>query len=337
MKIIKDVIAIKILDGEVYYNTIEGVLFKNYNIFKKDVDGFSFWLRQGVFYYYNKEGISHILNTHNGKEYRGDIAFSMETLHNNNLICYFANQVVSGEWKYKIGLFDISSMSIVKYSDLSTIDFFYRNENYYLVRKNKEGMIYKIDNDFQISWQFSVKEFPAYLNGFYQEQKADIKQIIGVYNNILWVHVGGFRLAGIDIGTGKMIHYVEDVLKGENRNNFINQQKGIILTLSYDYYAEFDLQTLQFRTQTTVKNEADIKIRASSFYEGDKYLYFCGYHNNKFDKPAAFGIFDTEKAEIIWYDTTKDNSGYFYNPPQANNKLLAILDDKHNLLVYERE
>jgi hypothetical protein len=33
----------------------------------------------------------------------------------------------------------------------------------------------------------------------------------------------------------------------------------------------------------------------------------------------------------------KDDSGYFYSPPQANDKLLAILDDKHNLLVYERE
>jgi hypothetical protein len=39
----------------------------------------------------------------------------------------------------------------------------------------------------------------------------------------------------------------------QNRNNYINQQKRIILTLSYDYYAEFDLQTLPFRTQTTVK------------------------------------------------------------------------------------
>jgi hypothetical protein len=185
-------------------------------------------------------------------------------------------------------------------------------------------------------WQFSIQDFPPYINGFFREQEADIKQIIGVYNNLLWIHVGGFRLVGIDINTGKMIHLIKDVLKGENGNNFLDIKNGTLKTLSYDYYAEFDLQTLQFRKQTTVKSEADIKIRASSFYEEDNYLYFCGYHNNKFDKPTAFGIFDTELAEIIWYDTTKDDSGYFYNPPQANDKLLAILDDKHNLLVYER-
>jgi hypothetical protein len=186
------------------------------------------------------------------------------------------------------------------------------------------------------TWQFSIQDFPPYINGFFREQEADIKQIIGVYNNLLWIHVGGFRLVGIDINTGKMIHLIKDVLKGENGNNFLDIKNGTLKTLSYDYYAKFDLQTLQFRKQTTVEGEADIKVRASSFYEGDKCLYFCGYHDNKFDKPNAFGIFDTEKAEIIWYDITKDDLGYFYNPPQANDKLLAILDDKHNLLVYER-
>jgi hypothetical protein len=95
------------------------------------------------------------------------------------------------------------------------------------------------------------------------------------------------------------------------------------------------LKTLQFRKQTNVKSKEEVKNRASNFYEEDKYLYFCGYYNNH-DAPNAFGIFDTEKAEVIWYDTTKDGLGYFYNPPQANDKLLAILDDKHNLLIYER-
>jgi hypothetical protein len=36
-------------------------------------------------------------------------------------------------------------------------------------------------------------------------------------------------------------------------------------------------------------------------------------------------------------DTIKEDLGYFYNPPQARDRLLAILDDKHNLLVYDRE
>jgi len=187
-----------------------------------------------------------------------------------------------------------------------------------------------------ILWQFSIADFPAYISGFGREEKADIKQIIGVYDNILWVHIGGFRLVGIAIDTGKMVHYIENVVKGGEQNNFLDSQNGVLKTLSFDYYAEFDLRTLTFRKKTTIKHKEDIKIRASNYYEGDNCLYFCGYHNNKFDKPNAFGIFDTKKSEIIWFETSKDDLGYFYNPPQANDKLLAVLDDKHNLLIYDR-
>jgi hypothetical protein len=116
----------------------------------------------------------------------------------------------------------------------------------------------------------------------------------------------------------------------------LDEKEGVLKTLSYDYYAEFDLQTLQFRKQVKINCKEDIKIRNSTFYEGDNCLYFSGYYN-KCHLPNVFGIFDTEKDEVIWYDIKKDDWGYFYDPPQANDKLFAVLDDKHNLLVYERE
>jgi hypothetical protein len=65
-------------------------------------------------------------------------------------------------------------------------------------------------------------------------------------------------------------------------------------------------------------------------------LFFSGHYKDQ-GAPNAFGIFDTEKMEIVWYDTRKPDGGYFYNPPQANDKYLAILDDKHNLLIYDCE
>ena len=235
---------------------------------------------------------------------------------------------------YKKGIY-YSKIQYVKYFNndfaATTIisDIFYGNAIKRICRFNEETGL--------SVWCFSIADFPPYINGFFREQEADIKQIVGVYNNILWVHVGGFRLIGIAIDTGKLVHEFKDVLKGGDNNNFLDIENGVLKTLSYDYYSEFDLQTFAFRKKITINGQADIKIRASSFYEKDKCLYFCGYHNNQFDKPNAFGIFDTEKAEIVWYDTTKDDLGYFYNPPQANNKLLAVLDDRHNLLIYERD
>jgi hypothetical protein len=206
-----------------------------------------------------------------------------------------------------------------------------------------------------ILWQFSLKDFPNYINGFCREQEADIKQIIGVYNNFLWVHVGGFRLIGIDIETGKLVHYIEDMpyalgLTKEERYHFdfspfggysihLDETQGVLKAFAHRYYIEIDLNTLKGLVKKDFGEDwkKSWRIKNSVYYhEYPDLLFFSGNYQN-INNPNAFGIFDTEKAEIIWYDTTKDDLGYFYNPPQANDKLLAVLDDKHNLLVYERD
>ncbi|MDR0891520.1 MAG: hypothetical protein LBN24_02800 [Mediterranea sp.] len=184
-----------------------------------------------------------------------------------------------------------------------------------------------------IQWQYSIQDYPRYIDNF-EERNADIKQILGVYKDILWVHVGGFQLIGLDIHTGERKHYVEDIWLEDKSTDFLDTKSGILRSLCYDHYYEFNLNSLQFIKQVKIDN--GLTIRGSNSYPDDKCLYFCG-HYNKSTLPNAFGIFDTEKAEIVWYDTRKPDGGYFYNPPQANDKHLAILDDKHNLLIYNRE
>jgi hypothetical protein len=202
-----------------------------------------------------------------------------------------------------------------------------------------------------IFWQFSIQDFPSYINGFGREQEADIKQIIGVYNNLLWIYVGGWHLVGIDINSGKEVHHIENVLDllGLNKEDryhvnlndtiHLNEQEGVLKMFAHRYYFEINLNTLQGEV---IKDfgpnwNPDWRIKSSNYYQQyPNLLFFCGYYKAT-DAPNAFGIFDTEKAEIIWYDTTKDDLGYFYSPPQANDELLAILDDKQNLLIYESE
>jgi hypothetical protein len=211
------------------------------------------------------------------------------------------------------------------------------------------------DFEKNISWKFSVTDFPNYLNGFYREQKADIKQIIGMYNNILWVHVGGFRLVGIDVKIGKQTNYIEDMayhlgLTKEERRHFdfasygnsihLDENTGILKAFAHRYYIEIDLKNLQGKVKKDFGEDwrTSWRIKNSIYYQ--KYsdlLFFSGYYKNMDKQPNGFGVFDTGKSEILWYDTHKNDGGYFYTPPQANDKLLAILDDKYNLLVYNRE
>jgi hypothetical protein len=202
----------------------------------------------------------------------------------------------------------------------------------------------------KILWQFSISDFPPYKSHRGEEIKADIKQIIGVYNNILWVYIGEWHLVGLDVNTGEKVHHIENMLEllGLNRKErlfglddtiHLNEQQGILKFFGFRYYFEIDLNTLQGKVKKDFGEDCFLnwRIRYSNYYqEYPDLLFFCGYFQ-EIHSPNAFGIFDTEKAEIIWSETTKDDLGYFYNPPQANDKLLAVLDDKHNLLVYERD
>ena len=333
---IDNVSAAKIMDKVLYYN-INSILYCTNDTFIRDVESFSFWMKNNIFYYHDNAGNHNLINNNNGLRYCGNIAFVLQTLYDDKMICTYNHQYINGFWERNIGLFDVSKMKTVKETHLKNLNFFFTTSNHYLCKNYKDAtLLHRISYDFNTIWQFSIKDFPNYINGFYREQEADIKQIIGVYNNLLWVHVGGFRLIGIDVETGKLVHHIENVVK-DPRNNFLDTNNGLLKTLSFDYYAEYDLQTLKFKKQVTVQSEKDIKVRESTFYKDDKCMYFCGYHNNNYDKPDTFGIFDTEKAEIIWYDTRKEGAGYFYNPPQANDKILAVLDDKQNLLIYDRE
>ena len=201
-------------------------------------------------------------------------------------------------------------------------------------------------------WEFSIKDFPSYINGFGREQEADIKQVIGLYNNLLWIHIGGFHLVGIDIKTGSMQCHIEDMrdllhLSEEDSRYFdyspsdkyaihLDSENGLLKAFAHRYYIEINLNTLTgcVKKDFGKKTGESWRITNSLFYqERPNLLYFSGHY--KSDGPNAYGIFDTEKSEIIWSALSNEDTGSFYTPPQANDRLLAVLDDKQNLFVYE--
>lgn len=199
-----------------------------------------------------------------------------------------------------------------------------------------EGQITLFSNtNFEISWQYNLTKLPSYLDTFHNEKPADVQQILGIYNEMLWVHVGGDRLIGLDIDTGKLLHNFENVLLGEEGNAFMDTKNGIIKSLWLHQYIEFDLKTFKtIKTVTDIGESKQISIRRSNFYLDDTNLYFCGYHN-KADFPNCFGVLDTSNCEITFLEISKDT--HYFNPPQANRELLAILDDDKTLSVYKRE
>jgi hypothetical protein len=220
----------------------------------------------------------------------------------------------------------------------------------YMYMYIKEISLYDLKNKKSI--YFSIKDFPSYINGFGHEQEADIIQVIGLYNNLLWIHIGRFHLVGIDIKTGSMQCHIEDMrdllhLSEEDSRYFefspfdkyaihLDSENGLLKAFAHRYYIEINLNTLTgcVKKDFGKKTGESWRITNSLFYqERPNLLYFSGHY--KSDGPNAYGIFDTEKSEIIWSALSNEDTGSFYTPPQANDRLLAVLDDKQNLFVYE--
>jgi hypothetical protein len=258
------------------------------------------------------------------------------------------------EYNTYINVIDLNFQTVIWRIKDTFRDFQIVDDKYIVLIDKQYITVFNFFKNIEI-WRFLITHFPNYLNDFYREQEADIKQIIGIYNQILWVHVGGFRLVGIDVKTGKQTHYIEDMayhlgLTKEERRHFdfasygnsihLDENAGILKAFAHRYYVEIDLKNLQGKVKKDFGEDwrTSWRIKNSIYYQ--KYsdlLFFSGYYKNMDKQPNGFGVFDTGKSEILWYDTHKNDGGYFYTPPQANDKLLAILDDKHNLLVYNRE
>jgi hypothetical protein len=186
----------------------------------------------------------------------------------------------------------------------------------------------------EIVWQHSIQDLPPYTSLYRGVQQPNVEDIFGVYNDVLWIHICGPRLLGIDIYTGERKYFIEDITLEDSEGSFFDAEHGILRTLGYNYYAEFDLKTLKFIRQVKIQMGVELTIRGSNYYPNDRYMYFCG-HYNKSTLPNAVGIFDTEKAEIIWFHVKEDEEGYFYHPPKSNGKYIVVDDEHHNLRIYE--
>lgn len=346
---IKDIVFFSIIDNDIFYANKDS-LYLNYELFLSPIedrlmelsgyeDNYSlvFTSGNGYILYKNKEFIKFPYWCYSSIIY-------------NNLIAVY-------EYDYDL-LSSMNNIYDIKHNSLIFSE--WQKGNCYILNHNKYVYVYVYQKDISFfdlkkadSMHFSIKDFPPYSDGFGREQEADIKQIIGIYNNLLWIHIGGFRLIAINIDTGEMIHHTEDmrVLLGLDKDDFsyfdlspfskyaihLDEAQGLLKAFAHRYYIEIDLNNFSgvVKKDFGADWESTWRIKNSNFYpKMPDLLLFSGFYKDM-KKSNAFGIFDTKKAEILWFDVAGE-SECFNNPPQANDELLAILDDKQNLLIYNK-
>jgi len=200
-----------------------------------------------------------------------------------------------------------------------------------LVSYGQDYLSAKSITDNKIDWNFSLNNFPKYLNWTEESTRPKVEQILGVFNELLWVHLGYNLLLSFEIKNGLLKNYFDTIPKGNGKIHLDKVNGNLKILSGFDYY-EFNLNSLKLK-QTKVSNS--ISFHKSKYYESDNNLYFCATEINS-SFPNIFGIFDTEEKVITWSKVAKEKEQFFFFPPQSNNKTIAIKDSKNTVYVYEK-
>jgi hypothetical protein len=163
---------------------------------------------------------------------------------------------------------------------------------------------------------------------------TNIKKILGIYKGNLWVQLPDSRILGLDMENGKINHELNHFYFSSIPDGIFLDNKGKIIIFHYNIYAEFSLDSLTFMVDKNLGSEKDLIIRQVTYKSGDKNLYFTGNKDNSFE-PNVYGVFNTETHTIQFLKERDANMGYFYQAPQVNNELFAILDEKGNLIIHK--
>ena len=231
----------------------------------------------------------------------------------------------------------------------------------------KEKLFFKNKNNIQgieictgrFLWEFSLSLLGKHKNPYTDEEKDfEVRRLIGIYNNILWVFLNAEGFIGLDIETGELKYRIReyhqaigktstssyDDSKGFFRSDYLlDNEKGEILGLAVDVFIEIDLtQEPPFVTQYGLQEEFEkynikkANDTAGSYVVQDNLLYF--YLAEK----LKFGILDINTKEIIYVSepiavVERDDSFTRLRDLKVSENKVYILDSNHTLHIFERE
>ena len=211
----------------------------------------------------------------------------------------------------------------------------------------------------QFLWEFPLSLLGKHKNPYTDEEKDfEVRRLIGIYNNILWVFLNAKGFIGLDIETGKLKYRIPefhqaigktstssyDDSKGFFRSDYLlNSEKGKILGLAVDVFIEIDLtQEPPFVTQYGLQEEFEkynikkANDTAEDYVIQDDLLYFY------LAEQLRFGILDINTKEIIYVSepiavVERDDSFTRLRDLKVSENKVYILDSNHTLHIFERE
>ena len=231
----------------------------------------------------------------------------------------------------------------------------------------KEKLFFKNKNTIQgieiytgkFLWEFSLSLLGKHKNPYTDEEKDfEVRRLIGIYNNILWVFLNAKGFIGLDIETGKLKYRIPEFHQAigktitssyEDRKGFfrsdylLDNEKGKIFGMAMDVFIEIDLtQEPPFVTQYGLQEEFEkynikkANDTAEDYVIQDDLLYFY------LAEQLKFGVLDINTKEIIYVSepiavVERDDCFTQLKDLKVSENKVYILDSNHTLHIFERE
>ena len=211
----------------------------------------------------------------------------------------------------------------------------------------------------QFLWEFPLSSLGKWKNPYTDEEiDFQVRRLIGIYNNILWVFLNAEGFIGLDIETGELKYRISEYQqaigktstssyedgKGFFRSDYLlDNKKKKILGLAVDVFIEIDLtQEPPFVTQYGLQEEFEkynikkANDTAEDYVIQDDLLYFSLFNQ------LRFGILDINTKEIIYVSepiavVERDDCFTQLKDLKVSENKVYILDSNNTLHIFERE
>lgn len=321
MEIIENISTYKLYNNSLYYRTMDREFYiienyKSYYIKSEKNDIISFTDNSNYVYDRDTRGCkveNHQIKKLSLKLYQatnegGEICVSPDTM-GSTLFRLPEEQQILSEWLPN-RIFHVQDQYWVNDTEA----------DFKLIDVNKGEIVWTIPQP--------TVEKPYGYNGL-----TNIKKVLGIYKDCLWLQLPDSRLWKLDLHTGRVLEELEAFYFASIPEGIFLSQQGIVFILHYNIYAQYSLEQGIFTIDKKITNENELIIRYVLFEENDNYLYFTGNKDQSFS-PNVYGIFDMETETIVFQGEMIEEGGYFYEIPQVNDELFTILDAKGNLIIH---
>ncbi|MDJ1472540.1 hypothetical protein [Xanthocytophaga flava] len=226
----------------------------------------------------------------------------------------------------------------------------YRFRNQYLQIHNKGQLLRSLSLiNGEYEWEVDLSDYCSYIFAEKGEVMGSIRQVLGIWNDILWLYLESRRLLGILLSNGQIVANVEieqthpELTNAGFTNGYLDEKQGLVCFLATRYYLEFDLAKLQIhriKNFTTGHADTDWNFGMTHTFT-EEYVYFTANQGRSSGFTQLVGVLNRASLQVEWYQNLgTDQQSRFWSlnqAPQVSENKLYVLDSEGTLHIFERE